>query len=96
MRRMMIASAAADAALFASAGFATAQIVIDTPPVGVYVGTPDRDYDAYDARTRVYGYQRYYRYSDDDDTVVVRPGFRPSNCGTYRYWNGDRCVDARR
>ena len=23
-------------------------------------------------------------------------GYRPSSCGVYRYWDGDRCVDARR
>jgi len=35
--------------------------------------------------------------------LVVYPGntyavdaYRPSSCGVYRYWDGDRCVDARR
>ena len=37
---------------------------------------------------------RVYRYSSDDDPVVVVP-VRPANCGVYRYWNGERCVDAR-
>ena len=27
--------------------------------------------------------------------VIVLPPPRPSSCGQYRYWNGDRCVDAR-
>jgi hypothetical protein len=26
--------------------------------------------------------------------VVIVP-VRPASCGQYRYWNGDRCVDAR-
>jgi hypothetical protein len=37
---------------------------------------------------------RAYRYRSDDDPVVVVP-VRPANCGVYRYWNGERCVDAR-
>ncbi len=37
---------------------------------------------------------------DDDDAVVVEREIivvplRPSSCGQYRYWNGNRCVDAR-
>jgi hypothetical protein len=39
---------------------------------------------------------------DDDDTIVVeRPGpavyawTAPADCGTYYYWDGDRCVDSR-
>ena len=48
----------------------------------------------YDRRgPRVYGYTREYR--DGDDTFAVRPS-GPGGCGTYFYWNGDRCVDARR
>ena len=27
--------------------------------------------------------------------VIVLPPPRPASCGQYRYWNGDRCVDAR-
>lgn len=40
-----------------------------------------------------------------DDTVIIQenaPGprvygwiLRPANCGTFRYWNGERCADAR-
>jgi hypothetical protein len=43
----------------------------------------------------------YYQYNepyydmdpddDDDEGVVVRP----TDCGEFRYWNGERCVDAR-
>jgi hypothetical protein len=66
---------------------------------GVYIGpSPAYDYDdsyaygyvpprAYGPR--VYGYTRRY---EDRGYVVTRPAGR---CGTYRYWNGDRCVDAR-
>jgi hypothetical protein len=37
---------------------------------------------------------RAYRYRGDDDPVGVVP-VRPANCGVYRYWDGERCVDAR-
>ena len=95
MRRFMLASAITGATLLVGYGTAMAQVVIETPPAGVYVGPSyNADYYTYDRDTRVYGYTRYYR-DDDDDVVVVRPGYR-NGCGTYRYWNGDRCVDARR
>jgi hypothetical protein len=31
----------------------------------------------------------------DAPAVIVSPPPRPLSCGEYRYWNGDRCVDAR-
>lgn len=27
--------------------------------------------------------------------IILLPPPRPLSCGEYRYWNGDRCVDAR-
>ena len=44
-----------------------------------------------DSRARAPG---VYRYRVDDAPVVVIP-VRPANCGEFRYWNGERCVDAR-
>ena len=35
---------------------------------------------------------------DADDgapAIIVLPPPRPASCGQYRYWNGERCVDAR-
>ena len=96
MRRLMLAAAATGAALFAGYGSAAAQVVVETPPADVYVATPDAyDSSYYTTRRgpRVYGYTREYRY--DDDAIAIRPS-GPGGCGTYYYWNGDRCVDARR
>jgi len=31
----------------------------------------------------------------DAPVVIVLPPPRPLSCGEYRYWNGERCVDAR-
>ncbi len=95
MRNLMLAAAATSAALVAGYGSATAQVVIETPPADVYVGQPyayDSDYTTRRG-ARVYGYTREYRV--DDDAIAVRPS-GPGGCGTYFYWNGDRCVDARR
>jgi len=97
MRRLMLAAAATGAALLAGYGSAAAQLVIETPPADVYVDTPysyDSGYYTTRRGPRVYGYTREYRY-DDDDAVSLRPS-GPGGCGTYYYWNGDRCVDARR
>lgn len=46
----------------------------------------------------------YYRVPPPPPVVVYQPRVygwyyavppRPANCGRYRYWNGDRCADAR-
>ena len=95
----MLAGAVTSAALMAGYGTAMAQVVIETRPADVYVATPgayDPDYYAYRTGPRVYGYTRYYRDVDDGDAIIVeRPAYR-GGCGTYHYWNGVRCVDARR
>ena len=74
--------------LAAGAGAASAQVVVQSE---------DSYYD--DDR----GPAVVYRDDDDD----AEPDFRmstydyslrpsgPSGCGTYHFWNGDRCVDAR-
>jgi len=94
MRRSMLASAAAAVlTIMAGPGNASAQ------SVEIYVG-PGAPYEGYS-----YGYERPYRYgygprvygySSDDDTTIVRTAPRNrGGCGTYYYWNGDRCADAR-
>jgi hypothetical protein len=95
MRRLVLAAVVSGAALMAGYGSAMAQLVIETPPADVYVDTRSYDSGYYNDRrgSRVYGYTRDYRY--DDDAIAVRPS-GPGGCGTYFYWNGDRCVDARR
>jgi hypothetical protein len=74
--------------------------------VGIYVGPP-YGYDPYYERDYYYGYgprvdyygPRVYGYTrrDDDAGLEVELGrpIGPGGCGTYRYWNGGRCVDAR-
>lgn len=91
MRRSIVAIAAAVMATLAGMGSASAQ------SIGIYVG-PGMPYDAY-----AYQYERPYRYgprvygysSDADDTIVRVEPRRRGGCGTYYYWDGERCVDAR-
>jgi hypothetical protein len=89
MRDKLILAATTAVAITMLSGAASAQ------GIGIYIGPPaayDYEYYGYGPeyrsyRPRVYGYRRY----SDDDTYRVRRG----GCGTYRYWDGDRCVDAR-
>jgi hypothetical protein len=72
------------ASIAVSSGSASAQ------SIGVYVGPAYDDYYYYDGPR---AYPRAYRYTDTGDGVVRR--YSRGGCGTYRYWDGDRCVDAR-
>lgn len=59
--------------------------------IGIYVGPGPGAYvyddDYYDAPTYGYVSPRVYR-----ERRMIRPAGR---CGTYHYWNGAYCVDAR-
>jgi hypothetical protein len=65
--------------------------------VGIYVGPgpsyyyddPDYRYVERAPRPRYYSAPRY-----EDDYVVTAPR-RSGGCGTYYYWDGEQCVDAR-
>jgi hypothetical protein len=83
MRSIVPAASAVLIALGGSTG-ALAQDV----EVELYGGAPHYYYYEYtDPAPPTYGYR-------SDAPAVVVP-VRPSNCGEFRYWNGERCVDAR-
>ena len=82
MRASLLLLGVAMIGIAASSGSASAQ------SVGVYVGPADSDYYYYDR-------PRAYRYSDTYGEGVVVHRYSRGGCGTYRYWDGDRCVDAR-
>jgi hypothetical protein len=85
VRTSLVLLGAAMVGIAALGGSASAQ------SVGIYVGPADSDY----YHDGLPAYPRTYRYSDTfGDGVVVRRYSR-GGCGTYRYWDGDRCVDAR-
>lgn len=97
-RSIIMAAAVACASIGLWGSSATAQSV----GLQIYAGpSPDRSY-RYDYRDgpRVYGYSRTYdepsvnyefSASDDDANYPRRAG----GCGTYRFWDGSQCVDAR-
>ena len=94
----------------AAAGLALTAASLQAQSVGVEidVGEPVygySDYRAYGpgvygtygyrpaAPVRRYSRTEYYGYRADEPVVELRS--RSGGCGTYYYWNGDRCVDAR-
>jgi hypothetical protein len=90
MRTSIVTAALAAAGLLAGAGVASAQsanypiyaeqgMEVRTAPP---LATPAPGY-----RAPVYGYRAYAQ----PERVPRMHG----GCGTYFYWNGDRCVDAR-
>jgi len=90
MRRTIILSlAAATVSTTAWCGSASAQGI----GVEIYAGPRAYEYSDYGYRPRVYDYTRR-DYNTEAELEGDYPR-RSGGCGTYRYWNGDRCVDAR-
>jgi hypothetical protein len=93
MRRLIILAAAA--ASLGMAGNAFAQNAKNVGPPAAYGPSYSEDDDDsltprdYRSGPRVYGY-----VATPDEAELERPS-GPGGCGTYRYWNGDKCVDAR-
>jgi len=92
MRTIAMTAALAAAALVGGFSAASAQVGF-----GAYVGPGYYDNDPY-----YYGYAepappvRYYSAPRYDDDYVAEAPRQRGGCGTYFYWNGERCVDARR
>ncbi|MDX2204156.1 MAG: hypothetical protein NW223_15500 [Hyphomicrobiaceae bacterium] len=64
--------------------------------VGVYVGPTYDDYEDYGYSLDVRQGRRVYDYGPSYDVDRnARRGGRPGGCGTYHFWNGETCVDAR-
>jgi hypothetical protein len=84
MLRSSLLVAISAAAAIAGIGPASAQVAIE-----FYAG-PQPYYDGYVVRRapRAYGYY-------GEPGVVVRAPAPRGRCGEYRYWNGERCADAR-
>jgi hypothetical protein len=95
MRRLTILTAALAGLAMAGWGNSAAAHgdVYVGPPVGfdTYTGYPN--YREPDYTLPVYSYRRHFheRYHIDPDYHRDYGG-----CGVYRFWNGYRCIDARR
>lgn len=99
--RSLITNVSIAAGLIGWATAATAQEVYVQPSYGSTYYSYDADADSdYVVRpaprygTRVYGYERRYRAPDDAVVIETDPRLA-GHCGTYRFWDGVRCRDAR-
>ena len=95
MRQLLLAVAVGGTALMSGYGTAAAQVAIEVPGAGLYVGPTY--YDDYGHGPRPYGHYRDYRYYDD----AYRTGARERRndrivCGRYAYWDGHACQLGRR
>lgn len=80
MRPIMLVASLAAMALGSSSG-ALAQ------RIGIEIDEPNYYYGYGEPAPRVHRYR--------GDAFVPAIPIRPASCGEFRYWNGDRCVDAR-
>lgn len=92
MRELMLAAAVSGAAMMTALTPANAQLAIETPAGGVYVGPGPYYYDGYYYEPygpRVYG----YTYYDRGYEVRARDRYRDrQRCGRNAYWDGQQCV----
>jgi len=97
MRQLVLAAAVSGTALLSGFGAANAQLVIETPPAGVYVGPAYNDYyyydDDYAPGPRVYG---YYDYAPGYGTRARERFSDRERCGRGAHWDGQQCVAGRR
>jgi hypothetical protein len=92
MRQLMLAIAVGATALTSGYGAAVAQVAIEVPGAGVYVGPTHYDDDYYARR-----YYRDYRYNDNAYETRARERRNDRNlCGRYAYWDGNSCQPGRR
>ncbi len=90
MRKLIIAAVVATAAMVTGANAQEAYVADDLSADGVvvddgYVAAAATDDEADDAAIETAPATRVYGFSYG----------RPLNCGTYMFWDGDNCVDAR-
>jgi hypothetical protein len=92
MRKLMLTAAVSGAALFAALTPASAQLAIETPAGGIYVGPNSYYHDDYYYEPygpRVYG----YTYRDRGYDTRYRERYRDrERCGRGMYWDGQNCV----
>ena len=89
MRQLLLTAAVGGTALMAAYGTASAQVAIEVPGAGFYVGPTYYDDDYYYS-----DYPRHYRgYRYYDDTYREERQLRSdfNQCGSYAYWDGNAC-----
>jgi hypothetical protein len=96
MRQLVLAAAVSGSALFSGMGAASAQLAIETPAGGVYVGPAYHNYyydGYYGPGPRAYG---YYDYAPGYSTRARDRYQDRQRCGRNAYWNGQVCIAGRR
>jgi hypothetical protein len=91
MRKLMLAAAVSGAAIVAALTPASAQLAIETPAGGIYVG-PNNYYDDHYSRPygpRVYGYSYNDRGYSGHDYRQRREDY--GRCGPNSHWDGQGC-----
>ena len=91
MRQLLLAAAVGGTALMSGYGTAIAQVAIEVPGPGVYVGPTYHDDDYYSRR-----YYRGYRYYDDTHRGGRQLRSDRNLCGRYAYFDGNACQPGRR
>ena len=92
MRQLLLVAAVGGTALMSGYGTAFAQVAIEVPGAGVYVGPTYYDDDHNGRR-----YYRGYRYYDDTYSTRARERRTDRNlCGRRGYWDGNACQPGRR
>jgi len=96
MRQLMLAAALGATALMSGYGTAVAQVAIEVPGAGVYLGPTyyDDDDDYYFAPS--YRYREYRYYYDGPRTRARERRNDRTLCGRYSYWDGNACQPGRR
>ena len=95
MRQLLLAAAVGGAALMSGYGTAIAQIAIEVPGAGVYVGPTYHDDDDYYSR-RDYRDYRGYRYYDDTYRRGRQLRSDRNLCGRHAHFDGNACQPGRR
>jgi hypothetical protein len=92
MRQLLVAAALSGTALMSCYGTAVAQVAVEVPGAGVYVGPAYNDGYYYGPR-----YYRGYGYYDDNHYRTRREQRTDfQQCGRHSYWDGDACKPGRR
>ena len=93
MRQLLLTATVGGTALMSGYGTAVAQVAIEVPGAGVYIGPNYHEGDYY----RSYGPRyRGYRYYDDGYRWRHRRRSDFNLCGRYAYWDGNACQPGRR
>ena len=92
MRQLLLTAAVVGTAFMS--GAAVAQVAIEVPGAGLYIGPNHYDSDYYYSHGP--RYDRGYRYYNDSYRWGRQKQSDRNLCGRYAYWDGNACQPGRR